>query len=370
MTSKERGIKGAFRRLGAFLKTDNALRLLIYAVTVALCMTLFIAAISPVRYDLHVGMVPTHTIAATKDVVDETTTERNRQLAAAGVTPTYKYQENITEGVLDQLDQIFQQLSAVRQYAETLPDMSDTRSFSEEELAYARSMLTTVSLKDYQLTTLLRTPLEELDTLHDNLYTATQNTMNGHVTQGQENTAVQSILQIVGFRTGTGLLQNVAMPVLTACIRANMIIDQEVTDAARREAANAVEPVIYKQGQNIVVKGEGRITASQVAMLSALGLLSNDSLDLNMHLGGAIITLFVLLLLILTICRKDYEVHRHTVNTLLTCIIFTLTLGLCVLAKALSIYMAPVALCAMLLTALVGGRTALVCSCALSVLAS
>ncbi|MBE5777695.1 MAG: HDIG domain-containing protein, partial [Clostridiales bacterium] len=128
------------------------------------------------------------------------------------------------------------------------------------------------------------------------------------------------------------------------------------------------EEVIYKQGQNIVVKGEGRITAGQIAMLSALGLLSNDSFDLNMYLGGGLLTLLVMLLFILLIKRKDFEVYENTLNTLLTCIIFTVTLGLCILARFVNAYLAPVALCAMLVTALVGSRTALLCSAALSVL--
>lgn len=370
MKPKEQGFIGAFKRFKAYLKTQNALRLLIYIITVALCLAMFIAAISPIRYDLKVGMVPTHTIAATKDVVDETTTERNRQLAAASVTPTYKYQSSITDEVLLSLEQVFSQLRAVRQYAETLPDLSDSRTFTEEELSYARSMLTLISLRDYQLTTLMRTPLEDLGALQTSLYTASQNTMNGHVTEGQESAAVQSILQIIGFRTATNLLQNVALPVLNTCIRANMVIDQEATDAARKAAGDAVEDVIYKQGQNIVVKGEGRITAGQIAMLSSLGLLSNDSFDLNMYLGGGLLTLVVMLLFILILKRKEFEVYENTLNTLLTCIIFTVTLGLCILARLVNAYLAPVALCAMLVTALVGSRTALLCSATLSILAA
>ena len=368
MKHKEKSNQTLFQRLKAYVRTPDALRLLIVVVTMVLCLAMFIAAISPIRYNLRVGMVPTHTIAATKDVVDEVTTERNRQLAAAAVAPTYKYQENITDEVLLSLGQVFSQLSAVRQYAETLPELSATRTFTKDELSYAHSMLTAISLRDYQVTTVLRTPLDELDTLRTNLCTAAQNTMNGHVTEGQENTAVQSILQIIGFSTAPSVLQNIAMPVLNTCIRANMVIDQEATDAARAEAGAAVEPVIYKQGQNIVVKGEGRITSGQIAMLSALGMLSNDSFDVNIYLGGILLTLMVLVLTFLLLRRKEFEVHDHTVNIVLTCIAFTVTLGLSILARMLHVYLAPIALCAMLLTALVGSKTALCCAASLSIL--
>ena len=48
-------------------------------------------------------MVPLHTIAASRDVVDEITTEQNRVQAALAITPTYRYQEGITDQVLHQL---------------------------------------------------------------------------------------------------------------------------------------------------------------------------------------------------------------------------------------------------------------------------
>ena len=76
MKHKEKSNQTLFQRLKAYVRTPDALRLLIVVVTMVLCLAMFIAAISPIRYNLRVGMVPTHTIAATKDVVDEVTTEQ------------------------------------------------------------------------------------------------------------------------------------------------------------------------------------------------------------------------------------------------------------------------------------------------------
>ena len=57
-----------------------------------LMLLIFIVSIIPARYDIRLGQVPTVTITATKDVVDEITTEQLRQIAAASVNPTYQYQ--------------------------------------------------------------------------------------------------------------------------------------------------------------------------------------------------------------------------------------------------------------------------------------
>ena len=240
--AKDKGVK-AIERVRGYLRSPAALRLLICVIGTAVLTMLFEIAIVPVRYDLKVGMVPSNTIAATKDVVDELSTEKRRAEAAAAISPTYRFQDGVTESVLADFDQIFSQLRAVRQYAETLPDMSPTRVFSKDELAYAREMLTLVTLRDYQLTSLLRCTSEELEEAYTLLYTALQSTMQGHVTQGQEAAATASIRQIVSYRISLSLSQNIVPAVLAACIQPNMVIDQEKTEAARAAARDAVEPV-------------------------------------------------------------------------------------------------------------------------------
>ena len=287
--------KPEIKKPSIFARIKNArYQLLIYLAATILIFVMLLLTISPVKYDLSVGMVPPVTIAASKDIVDEVTTEELRNEAAKQVIPTYTYQENITENVLYNLDQVFSQLRAVKQYGETLPDVDGNRVFTSDELSYAKTILTTVSLSNYQLTTLLRTPAEDLDALYVSMRSATENTMNGHVAQGDESEAVRTILYIIGYGVDRDLLQNIGLPVLNYCIQPNMVIDQEATAEAQEAARQSVEPVIYKQGQNIIVKSEGVITRSQIEVLHSLGLLNDQSDDTMTWLGGAILCLAVL----------------------------------------------------------------------------
>ena len=267
--------------------------LMIAAGTLLVLLASFIS-ISPKRYQLTVGMVPNVTIFATKDVVDEVTTQSNRNLAAAAVTPTYKFAEDVTEQVMTNLDNLFVQLSAVRQYAETLPDYGPARQYNKEELEYAAGMLNILTLRDYQLITLMNATATQFDELISSMRSAVRNTMQGHVSQGQENIAINSIMQILGYKTSVGLLQNVVHPVLKAVISPNMVIDQEQTDTAKEEAMKAVEPVVYKQGQSVVVRGEGRIRQNQIDMLRTLGLLNDNEIDYRLYGGAVLIVLCAL----------------------------------------------------------------------------
>mgnify|MGYP000870031351 FL=1 len=71
------------RRVRQAVATEQFNRLSIMVIGSLLVLTALLGAVSPVRYSLSVGMVPTSTIFATKDVVDEITTQNNRSLAAA-----------------------------------------------------------------------------------------------------------------------------------------------------------------------------------------------------------------------------------------------------------------------------------------------
>ncbi len=343
-------------------------QLLIYLAATIIIFIMLLLTISPVKYDLSVGMVPPVTIAASKDIVDEVTTQARREEAARQVIPIYTYQENITENVLYNLDQVFSQLRAVRQYGDTLPDVDKNRVFTSDELSYAKTILTTVSLSNYQLTTLLRTPSDSLDALYTSMRSATENTMNGHVAQGDESEAVRTILYIIGYGVDRDLLQNIGLPVLNYCIQPNMVIDQEATSEAQEAARQSVEPVIYKQGQNIIVKSEGVITLSQIEVLHSLGLLNDQSDDPLMWLGSAILSLAVLISTFVLTSRLEIRDNFSVTKTLLTCIILVLSFGLCIIGRMINSYCIPSLLCVMLATALVSPTTGCLCNTAIAVL--
>ena len=369
MTQKAKGPKRFSLR--EYLRSAQAAQTLICVLGAALIIALFEVAIVPMRYNLQVGMVPTSTISATKDVVDELSTEQRRKEAAAQVTPTYRYQEGVTEQVMADFDSIFSQLRAVRQYAGLLSEQSKSMSmvYTREELQYAHDLVTLLTLTDYQLTSLMRCSQEELEEAYTLLYAALQSTMQGHVTQGQESTAVYNIRQIVNYRISIPLGQNVVPAVLNACIQANMLIDQEATDAAKEAAREAVEPVIYKQGQNIVVRGQGRITANQLAMLSTLGLLSDSGVDLTIYLGAALLVALVMGIMIYLLRHlPDNGLFDDNRKLLLLFVVLIITLSVSLVARLANAYMSPVVLGALLITTLLGMRSGVICNAALTIL--
>ena len=318
-----------------------------------------LTSIIPKRYDLSIGMVPTVTIQATKDIVDEVTTEKRRDEAAKAVAPVTVYQEGVTERVLENLDTVFIQIRTLKQHTDQYKNISSFRIFTSAELNEARACLPSLELKDYQMTTLIRTPTADIENLYTYMYASVQNVMSSQFSRNEVTAKINSILQLLGFSVDPTVLQNVATPILESLIEPNLQEDEEQTEIARQAARDAVEPVVYKQGQNIVVKGEGRITQSQVAMLGALGLLTTQSADFNPYLGGVLASLLSLSLFFAAVNRLDPHTLHKTQRLLLLSIILVFSFAICVVARLINTYLMPLLLCCMLATTLVTARSAL-----------
>ena len=261
--------------------------------TFLILLALFFFICAPRKYDLRVGSISHVTVDAPKDVVDEVTTEEKRAAAEATVEPTYRFQQGVKEEVLTSLDNTFNELRTIQQYGVTLKNDDSVhryyRSFSEEEIDYALSLVNTLTLSRTQITTLLRVDTQVFDDMVSTVTVAVENSLNTTIREGQVSQAIMTIQQIVGYKVDVSLTQTILPAVLRTCIKPNMIIDQEATDEAIQKARDAVEPVIFLQGQNVIREGD-RITQSQLEVLRSLGLLNDDHYDYSVY-GGALISI-------------------------------------------------------------------------------
>ncbi|MBQ8074328.1 MAG: HDIG domain-containing protein [Clostridia bacterium] len=338
----------------------------------ALLLALYGLVCSPKQYDLSVGSISRETINATKDVVDEVTTEEKRKAAAAAVEPTYRFQEGVKEEVLSSLAAVFGELRTVQQYAQTLVDENGNpkRSFSDAEIEYAMSLVTSITLNRYQITTLLRTSSESFENMVSTVSTSVENTLNTTIREGQVSQSIQTILQIVGFKLDVSLIQNVIPSVLRACIKPNMVIEQETTEIARQAAMDAVEPIVYLQGQNIIRAGD-RITTSQLAMLRSLGLLKDDEYDFSSYQGAALLVALSIVCFLLSIRLTMKEVLYDPRKLMVAMIVMILQLGFSALFHLyFSAYFVPMVFAPVLLSVLLGSRAGLACVAPTAILIS
>ena len=363
-----------FRWFRSWLSSPYSKSTFLFFLAFIVLVVLFFAVCTPRKYDLRAGTISHVTIDATKDVIDEVTTEEKRSAAEATVEPTYRFQQGVKEEVMASLEETFNELRTIQQYGITLKNEDTShnyfRSFSEEEIDYALSLVNNLSLSRTQITTLLRVDTPVFEDMVSTVTVAVENSLNTTIREGQVNQAILTIQQIVGYKVDVSLTQTILPAVLRNCIKPNMIIDREATDEAIQKAREAVDPVICLQGQNIIREGD-RITQNQIELLRNLGLLSDDDYDYSVYGGALIIILLAIisLIMLLYLLMKDVfsDIRRLTVILLVLC----LCVGFAALSNLLpSLYIIPVTLGAVLGTVLLGYRAGLSLTIPLAVLFS
>ena len=360
-------------RLSRWVHSSGFICTLLYLGTVAFLCGIFFSVCTPRKYNLRVGSIAHETVRATRDVVDEVATEDRRNAAAAAVEPTYHFQEGVKEEVLSSLDAAFSELRTVQQYGVTLQNESNSRprmSYTDEEIEYAQSLVQTLSLSKYQITTLLRTTTAAFDEMVSTVTTAVENSLNTTIREGQVSQSIQTIQQIVGYKLDVSLTQNILPTVLRTCIQPNMTIDQEATEEAREKAREAVEPVTYLQGQNIIWEGD-RITRNQLELLRSLGLLSDDAYDYSVFQGAVICVLLSMLclLMLLYLLERELLANIRSLTVILLVVLITVALGAVTHALP-SVYLMPVSLGSILVTVLIGYRAGIAVAIPLGMLLS
>lgn len=333
------------------------LRLLVLVVA---CMLLVVAmglTTSPEQYNLSVGDIAPKTITATKDVIDEAQTEENRERAADAVQPVYQEDEAALDLVMDNLEKVFSEFESIRAFGEGLrsgktasaagEDYVYTGTFAREDLDLARDMCETMNLSDWQLTILMKLSESDFSTAYVNTVNAVRKTMEATIREGGVEVAIASIQRQLLQYISSDLCLNIIVPAVRACIMPNMVINQEETELKREEARQAVEPVYYKSGQNIVVAGES-VTEAQLRVLDSLGLLEGNQFDVMLLTGVTVLGILSAVALALPLLMFDWMRMTRLRNALILAVLFVLTMGLCVLAAQVNPYLAPTAMVALL----------------------
>ena len=358
----KRNLRISRARLAPVLKT-----VLICLATCALMFTPLYAGVTPEQYDIQVGAPAPIEILATKDVVDSVTTEQLKNAAAAAVEPSYKSADfSGVDGVLTDLSARFDVLrSAYDKWASMETD--ETSSVSDEELMRLNEFLE-LSLTRDQLNTLLATDRETLEAVFDAALTEVKDTLMSTLPEGQESAAVKNIRAELARKYPTQLV-GIVTELIRGCIRPTMLIDEEITDQNREKARDAVEAKTCVKGQVIVRKGE-IVTLAQYTMISSLGLLADNSFDIQTLIGIALLVIALELSLLAYLYRFQKELLASPKQMMLLSLIQVLAVWLCFVFRYVNVYFMPVSLALLLVAMLLDAQLAMFVNLQIALLAS
>ena len=326
---------------------------LIAAVTYILLVVLLLLGVTPEQHDIRVGLPASMDIMATKDVTDTVTTDLNREAAAAAVEPSYKSADGtVAAQVLSDIDARFDALSNALQTAAENPG----HFISDEEIVDINGVLGMSFTRDQYEAMLVSDP-KVLRQLATDTAKLVGDQMKNTVLEGQEASAVASIARALGTSGYAQPLVGVSTEILRSSIRPNMLIDEEATEANREKAREAVEAVTCVKGEVIVRRGD-IVTNAQYQMLSSLGLLKEDSLDIQLIAGIALIMLLIMGSLALYLLRFRPDLLKPKPLCVI-CVVYVLVVVLSLAISNWSAYLMPASLGVLLLSMLIDHRAAL-----------
>ena len=337
---------------------------LVGALTYVLLFGMLITAATPEQYDLRVGQVAPITITATKDVEDTVTTQQLVDAAMAAVQPYYTSDTTVMPAVLRNLDAAFTAMESIRGW-----EAGGEQGLTDQQLSQAKLALSPLSLSTEQIARLREMSEEDFSALRAELTDLISGILSGNLADGQQSEAIAKLVKDLSNAEFSETQIELGELMARTYLKPNMFLDEEVTQANRQKAAEAVEPLIYIKGRNIVKSGE-IVTKAQIAMLDSLGLLKNKAIDVLMYLGIAIL-LFVLLFAVAAyLWLFERKMLENPKQILLLGTIYVITSFSCLLTQQISIYLMPVCLGAMLTALLIDFKLSLFINLSLALLAS
>ncbi|MBR4079036.1 MAG: hypothetical protein IKK29_02390, partial [Christensenellaceae bacterium] len=348
-------------------------------------ITLFAGVLSAQasQIEIEVGAICEHTIMAPYDFTDEYSTDLLRQEAVQKVLPVYTTDSDAETASIGQIQSDFASLEEVRSYSMQLYT-SLTENYQgvyipetvnwEGVLTQGDIDVLLHNMSDYMKSQDIYVAAgmtqDALADLKATVVTAVTDAYAEGIISDDIQTTSASILEDIA-RSGkfSDAQIDTVETILSNSIQANRIYNKIGTDAAKEEAAAAVEPVMYKKGENIIRQGD-RITQKQYEIISQLGLSKDTNTMLPRWIAGAILAGVIILVWIIYVMMSDRTLLTNFKKAFSIFLLSVVTIGIELICKSISSWIIPVYLAAIVSSALLRPRSAIVYSAFISLLSA
>lgn len=246
---------------------------------------------APSATDLAVGEVATQDILAPHAVnySSEVQTDERRQLAAGSVAPRYTLPDtSIARQQLDYLRATLDYITSVR---------SDPHASFEQKMADLAA-LQSIILSQETAEAILYLSESRWQAVQQEAIVVLERVMRNTIRETEVETAKRSVPNLVGLALPEDQADIVA-ELAAAFIAPNSFYSESLTETARQQALDSVEPVIvtYEPGETVVRRGQ-RVTETQIEALQYLGLVQTETRWQDFAGDGILVLLCVGLIVI------------------------------------------------------------------------
>ncbi|MDR2939980.1 MAG: HDIG domain-containing protein [Clostridiales bacterium] len=328
--------------------------------------------------NISVGSVAMQRYTATRDVVNNIATERLRREAAKSVPPSYRRDVDVEESVYTNLNNFFKILDNYR------------IEYKQKSLAAINGDEGVPSINSLNMTTALPIELSEklrsaVVVLSDDEYgnfkidviTVVKDVFELEIKSGTSDAGEDTINEETKseIRDATRIMfdsietQNLSYSIISAYMKQNMFYDQEATEKYRQEVSDAVDPVIIKETQMLIDKGQ-IITEEVYDILESLGLVQKSVTVMVWTIIGIICV--ILIIGSVAIYYLNSCSYEHLIKPMEKLMFFTFYV-MCVffiwILKEQQFYVLPISIFTMLIAILINSNLAIIMNICFATLA-
>lgn len=353
---------------GQVKMNGKILSLFLYILLYAFCVVSGVLSAQEERYTYTVGSICQETITANKDLVDEYSTEILREEAMQKVQPVYRLDDTILNQNEESIYNAFSQIEQVRQKTREIYSAQDpalikgiTETAWEGLLAPSMEEIRAMGpdfLTDQNIYTIASMEQKQLEVLRDAMVEKMRVKMRDGVTADNLVEMIESIRsELVSSGTFSSEEALLAAAIANANINPNLTYDIQATESARVAAAEAVTPIEYQEGQNIVQKGE-IISEAQLRLIKQMGLMTENT-GASRWLFSAILMGVVFGIALIYCIYQKHSVVRDLKSAVCMILLSALGIAVALICKRIDLRLAPVFLPVIIGTVILRRKTAL-----------
>ena len=331
----------------------TTLRMYVFVIATGALTALALLLSPPATVGYDVGTLADRTVKAPRSVafVSETLTEAERERAAAAVAKVYTRDPAVVASSRDRLAQAIAAIGRVR------ADAAQTR----DQRITSITRLTEVAISPQLAPLVVDMTAPEWDAVSKEVDNALRTLYQPGIRPEQLDTARAAAATSLP-PAWTDRQKAVGAELVRQFLEADVALDAVQTASAQQAARNGVLPVtVQVLAGEVVVRESTVVNALDVEKLRALGLV-NTGIDWPGAVGLTIWAVLIAAVLALFMERHATEAwndDRKMILVILSLLAVTVTARALVPGHTLLVYFIPFAAVAMIITVLVGGRTAL-----------
>ena len=336
------------KKTNVFKNTYFKIGVIVFAFTLIMFL-MIIENIEPKKIKVRVGDIAPDNIMATKDIVDKRATEKLKQEAMDRVEPRYR----ITPSVQMKMK------NDIKVYFNTVRDIKTYENISTNKKVQMLKEQSNIKLSQREYTISVRMDNKIINNLENTIYEVVNQIMSAGIKEEELEYEKESLKSIFESLEITKDEKELGISIINTTIQPNKFTDAEATQKKKMEEAEKVEPVIVKESQMIVRKGDN-IDENILDLIKESGLLKEkEGIDFSTAIGTLIILLFIDAIIGLYL----YYFNKDALNTstiLILAIIIISTVAISKGVYSISPYIIPIAAVPMSLAIIINPRLGLI----------